>query len=94
MRLTTETSQLEKTGRPTMPTILIQDGFRFFIPTLDHRPPHVHVEKSGDQAKFALEPVIELEKVEGMKMKDMNATFVITYQHREEFIAAFNKIIP
>jgi hypothetical protein len=55
-----------------MPTILRQNGFRFFIPTLDHPPAHVHVAKDGAEAKFTLVPVVELVKVEGMKMTQVH----------------------
>jgi hypothetical protein len=75
-----------------MPTILRQNGFRFFIPTLDHPPAHVHVAKDGAEAKFTLVPVVELVKVEGMKMTQVHEAFVITCQHREEFLQAWNTI--
>lgn len=77
-----------------MPTLLQKNGFRFFIPTLDHPPPHVHVAKAGAEAKFDLEPVVELVKVEGMKMRDLEAAFEIAQEHREEFLAAWKKIHP
>lgn len=77
-----------------MPTILRKNGFRFFIPTLDHRPPHVHATKGGGEAKFNLEPVVELVKVKGMKMADVNEAFIIACQHRAEFLEAFNRIHP
>jgi uncharacterized protein DUF4160 len=77
-----------------MPTILLQDGFRFFIPSLGHRPVHIHVKYGEGQAKFNLEPVVGLVKVKHMKMKDVNAAFVIACQNRENFVKAFNKIHP
>lgn len=38
-----------------MPTVLLVNGFRFVIYLNDHRPPHVHIHRSG------CELVVELE---------------------------------
>ncbi|NQU23907.1 MAG: DUF4160 domain-containing protein [Candidatus Nealsonbacteria bacterium] len=41
-----------------MPTVLRSRGYRFFFFSLEgSEPPHVHVEKAGDHAKFWLNPV-------------------------------------
>ena len=42
-----------------MPVILRVRGFKFFFYPADlaSEPPHVHVTKEGDEAKFWLEPV-------------------------------------
>ena len=42
-----------------MPVILRVRGFKFFFYQADlaSEPPHVHVTKEGDEAKFWLEPV-------------------------------------
>jgi hypothetical protein len=37
-----------------MPTVYRFDGFRVFIHTNDHRPPHVHVTKGSGEALFYL----------------------------------------
>jgi hypothetical protein len=77
-----------------MPTILRKNGFRFFIPTLDHAPPHVHVEKAGHDAKFLLLPVVELVETRGMKMKDLTEAFEIAQENHEAFLAAWRTIHP
>ena len=77
-----------------MATILLQDGFRFFIPSLDHHPPHIHVANADGQAKFNLEPVVEIVKAKRMKLKDLNAAFIIVCQNREPFLEAFHKFHP
>ena len=54
-----------------MPTILREDGFRFFFYSADwHEPLHIHVEYAGGLAKFWLEPVL-LESSYGFKAKDI-----------------------
>ncbi|CAK0763637.1 hypothetical protein CCP3SC1_30075 [Gammaproteobacteria bacterium] len=37
-----------------MPTLLLQDGFKFFFYANEHEPKHIHVEKSGEFAKIGL----------------------------------------
>jgi len=71
-----------------MPTALTQNGFRFFIPTLDHLPAHVHVAKGGGQAKFNPLPV-EVVKTKNMKMPEINEAFIIACQHQAELIQAW-----
>ena len=43
-----------------MPTIFIVFGFCFKFYSNDHVPIHVHVTKDGHEAKFNLEPALEL----------------------------------
>lgn len=41
-----------------MPTVLEIEGFRFFFYSADrNEPPHIHVRKAGQEAKFWLNPV-------------------------------------
>jgi hypothetical protein len=37
-----------------MPTLLIQDGFKFFFYANEHEPKHVHLSKGDDYAKVEL----------------------------------------
>ncbi|RRA98798.1 DUF4160 domain-containing protein [Larkinella rosea] len=69
-----------------MPTIWIQDGFRFFFFSNEHEPLHVHVEKGDSAAKFNLIPV-SLVKNEGMKNKDLRRAETIIVENQQEFIA-------
>lgn len=41
-----------------MPTVLEIEGFRFFFYSGDrNEPPHVHIRKAGQEAKFWLNPI-------------------------------------
>jgi hypothetical protein len=41
-----------------MPTVLEMEGFRFFFYSADrNEPPHIHVRKAGQEAKFWLNPI-------------------------------------
>ncbi len=74
-----------------MPTVFTQNGFRFFIPTHDHAPAHVHVAKAGGQAEFNLLPV-EVVKTKNMKMSEINEAFVIACQHQSQLVKAWEEI--
>ena len=37
-----------------MPTLLVEDGFKFFSYDNEHEPKHVHVSKGDDYAKVEL----------------------------------------
>jgi len=42
-----------------MPTVLRSDGFRLFFYSLEnHEPPHIHIERGDETAKFWLNPVV------------------------------------
>jgi hypothetical protein len=41
-------------GIAGMPTLLMQDGFKFFFYANEHEPKHVHVAKGDDYAKIEL----------------------------------------
>jgi hypothetical protein len=55
-----------------MPTVLRIAGFRFFFYSDEgSEPPHIHVERSDEVAKFWLEPV-ELASSSGFSAKEIN----------------------
>ncbi|GAB3329944.1 DUF4160 domain-containing protein [Larkinella ripae] len=68
-----------------MPTIWVQDGFRFFFFSNEHEPLHVHVEKGDAAAKFTLVPVF-LVKSEGMKARELKRAEAIIQERQQEFI--------
>ena len=55
-----------------MPTILRKNGFSFFFFSNEHRPIHVHVEKGDGDAKFNLEPLVELVESHGLKTRELS----------------------
>jgi hypothetical protein len=46
--------------RSVSPTILRVRGFRFYFFSREERRPHVHVQHADGEAKFWIEPVVEL----------------------------------
>lgn len=56
-----------------MPTLLKEDGFRFFFYSNEHDPAHVHIEKGDTYAKIELDTfkVVEIDKAKGKDKKKM-----------------------
>ena len=53
------------------PTILEQDGFRFFFYSDDHEPVHVHVRYGGGEAIFDVGHEVDLRQSHRMKLGDL-----------------------
>ena len=69
-----------------MPTFYRQEGFRFFIYSNEHEPPHIHVEKGGGELRFILgseieEPYLDRED-SPMKRKDTRRAFDIVKEQQ------------
>ena len=66
-----------------MPTLLIQDGFKFFFYANEHEPKHIHVMKGGDFAKIELASLKVINNY--MKPKDIKKALLIVANHSVEF---------
>ena len=66
------------------PTIKRYQRFRFFFFSWEEERKHVHVESPEGEAKFWLEPAIELAMNQDIRPKDIT-------EHYEEFINAWTK---
>jgi hypothetical protein len=73
-----------------MPTVLRRDGFRFFFYSLEgSEPPHIHVERGDQVAKFWLAPV-ELAHSRGFRAHEINRLRAVVIEYRLEFMEAWN----
>jgi hypothetical protein len=74
-----------------MPTVLRVKGYRigFFSSDFDE-PPHVHVDKDGNQAKFWLEP-LQLAKNAGFSRNELGEIYDILREHRRELLGKWNE---
>ncbi len=71
-----------------MPTLLRQDGFRFFFYSLEAgEPPHVHVEQAERAAKFWLKPVM-LAQSNGFRSLELKRIRLLVIGNRLDFIKA------
>ena len=66
-----------------MPTLLLQDGFKFFFYANDHEPRHIHVSKADDYAKIELSSFRIASNF--MKPKDLKTALRIIQQNNELF---------
>jgi hypothetical protein len=72
-----------------MPTLLIQDGFKFFFYANEHEPKHVHVSKGDDYAKVEL-GTLRISK-QFMKPKELKKALSIIQEHNQGFEAKWDE---
>lgn len=73
-----------------MPTLLRWNGYRFFFYLADgSEPAHVHIAKSGCEAKIWLHDLSVSVNI-GYSAQDMNAIVRKTREQRERFLEAWN----
>jgi hypothetical protein len=73
-----------------MPTVLRTSGFRFFFYSLEgSEPPHVHVERAENVAKFWLQPV-SLAESYGFRSHEITQLRALVIEHRLAFLEAWN----
>lgn len=72
-----------------MPTVLRLGPYRFFFVSLDHdEPPHVHVRRENNVAKFWLDPVT-LQKAGGFSRNELNRIAHLVNEHRDHFLESW-----
>lgn len=73
-----------------MPTVLLVAGYRFFFYSLEgNEPPHIHVERGDDVAKYWLSPV-QLAESHGFRSHGLNRLRVLVIEHRTTFLEAWH----
>ena len=74
-----------------MSTVLRLGPYRFFFYAGDaDEPPHVHVERDTDKAKFWLDPV-RLQNSGGFGRTEINRIQRIVEKNREDFLRSWNE---
>ena len=73
-----------------MPTVLREDGYRFFFWSNEgDEPPHIHVQAGGSTAKFWLDPV-GYAKSHRFAAHELTRVQSLVQQHRTELLRAWN----
>ncbi len=72
------------------PTILREKGYRFFFFSREDQRKHVHVSGPGGEAKFWLEPRIELERNHNLSRSSLTEIERIIEEHWGEFKEAWD----
>jgi len=80
-----------------VPRIFEENGFRVYIllPPREHGPPHVHVMKAGGKIVIDLgfaTGQCEIDRISGMKPKDVLRAFRIVDQSRELLLQEWSKL--
>jgi hypothetical protein len=73
------------------PTIFRQGGFRFYFFSREERRMHVHVHRSGGEAKFWIEPKVELAQNNGLTKRQLNTAQSLIEEHEIEIRAAWKE---
>lgn len=66
------------------PTVFRQGAFRFFFFSREEIRLHIHVAHTDGEAKFWLEPEIELALNQGLSQKQINEALSLIQSHHEE----------
>ena len=74
-----------------MPTVLRLGPYRFFFYAGDaDEPPHVHVERDDDKAKFWLDPV-RLQNSGGFGRTEINRIQKLVEENRDDLLRSWNE---
>ena len=74
-----------------MPTVFREKGYRFFFYMADqYEPPHIHVAKQDDTAKFWLDP-LEMAFNDRFRDHELREIQHIIAAHLDELLAAWYK---
>jgi hypothetical protein len=71
------------------PTVFRQGAFRFFFFSREEHRMHIHVTHTDGEAKFWLEPQIDLAMNQGLSKKQINEASLLVQDHYEEIIHAW-----
>jgi len=66
-------------------------GFRFYFFSREERRIHVHAQSADGEAKFWLDPAIELAVSYNLKKKDLTRVRKLIEEHENEIRAAWNR---
>ena len=73
------------------PTVFREGSFRFFFFSREESRIHIHVAHTDGEAKFWLEPNIELALNKGLNSKQVSEALLLVQQHREEILNAWKQ---
>jgi len=78
---------------PMSPTIFRAKGFRFYFFSLEEKRMHVHVKGADGDAKFWLEPEVELAMQHGLPPHRVSEIGRLVEEHRDEIRDAWQQHI-
>ena len=75
-------------------TVFRESGFRFYFFSREEPRMHVHVQGQNGEAKFWLEPTIELAQHVGFFRREVNEALRLLQEHKDEIRDAWLKHFP
>jgi len=66
------------------PTVFREGGFRFYFFSREETRMHVHVQGSDGEAKYWLEPIIELAHNYGLNERQLRSVNALVEAHEDE----------
>ena len=76
------------------PTVLRVKGYRFYFFSREERRAHVHVQHADGEAKFWIDPVVELAANFSLKSKQVVEVQKLIEEHLNEIRSAWAKHFP
>ncbi|MFN2359764.1 MAG: DUF4160 domain-containing protein [Marinobacter sp.] len=73
------------------PTVFREKGYRFFFFSREESRMHVHVVSGDGEAKFWLEPDLELAKNYGYNRQQLKEIESLVEGHRDELVSAWKQ---
>jgi len=74
-----------------MPTVLKIKGYRFFFFSREELRQHIHIQSQNGEAKFWLDPQIELAKNYKLSRKELKEIETIIEEYYDDFIRAWEE---
>ena len=82
---------LYRKDKPLSPTVFREEGYRFFFFSREEERMHVHVYSADGEAKYWLEPKVELAKNHGFSNHQLGRILKIVEAHEYELTNAWKK---
>jgi ribosomal protein L16/L10AE len=76
------------------PTVFREAGYRFFFFSREEPRMHVHVVSEDGEAKFWLEPELELAKNYQFSRRQLKEIEILVEQHYHELVTAWQQHFP
>ena len=73
------------------PTVFKLNGYRFFFFSKEERRPHVHVSCADGEAKFWLEPTVEIARNHGLSQEQVTELKRTVEEKRNDILDAWRK---
>ena len=73
------------------PTVFRWKEYRFYFFSREEVRPHIHVYCAEGEAKFWIEPVVEVAKSHGLSEKRLSEIVAVVKEHKDEITIAWRK---